>query len=58
MLNFDKSIMSMKIVISPAKSLNFEKKVPTDSFSEAIFLKKAETIQKALKRKNQKNLWL
>lgn len=48
--------MSMKIVISPAKSLNFEKKVPTDSFSEAIFLKKAETIQKTLKKKKPKEL--
>lgn len=56
MLNFDKNIMSMKIVISPAKSLNFEKKVPTDSFSEAIFLKKAETIQKTLKKKKPKEL--
>ena len=31
----------MKIVISPAKSLNFEKELPTTTFSEPQFLKQA-----------------
>ena len=46
----------MKIVISPAKSLNFEKAVPTDSFSEPQFLKQATTIQNTLKKKKPKQL--
>lgn len=46
----------MKIVISPAKSLNFEKKIPTDIFSEPRFLKHATTIQNTLKKKNPKEL--
>lgn len=46
----------MKIVISPAKSLNFEKELPTQRFSEPQFLKQAETIQKSLKKKKPKVL--
>jgi uncharacterized protein len=46
----------MKIVISPAKSLNFEKELPTIRYSEAEFLKQAETIQKTLKKKKPKAL--
>jgi cytoplasmic iron level regulating protein YaaA (DUF328/UPF0246 family) len=46
----------MKIVISPAKSLNFEKELPTNRFSEAKFLKQATTIQKTLKKKKPKQL--
>ena len=46
----------MKIVISPAKSLNFEKEVPTLICTEPLFLKQAETIQKTLKKKKPKQL--
>ncbi|MCX6171453.1 MAG: peroxide stress protein YaaA [Flavobacterium sp.] len=46
----------MKIVISPAKSLNFEKEVPTLSFTEPQFLKQATTIQNTLKKKKPKQL--
>ena len=46
----------MKIVISPAKSLNFEKEVPVATFSEPQFLKQANTIQKTLKKKKPKVL--
>lgn len=46
----------MKIVISPAKSLNFEKELPTAAFSDAKFLKEATTIQRTLKRKKPKEL--
>ena len=46
----------MKIVISPAKSLNFEKEVPTTTFSEPQFLKQATTIQRTLKKKKPKEL--
>ena len=46
----------MKIVISPAKSLNFEKVVPTSTFTEPQFLKQANTIQNTLKKKKPKQL--
>ena len=46
----------MKIVISPAKSLNFEKELPTTIFSEPQFLKQAATIERTLKKKKPKAL--
>lgn len=46
----------MKIVISPAKSLDFEKPVPTKDTTDFVFLKEAETINKALKKLKPKNL--
>jgi len=46
----------MKIVISPAKSLNFEKELPISRFTEPKFLKEATTIQKTLKKKKPKQL--
>ncbi|MDC3387883.1 peroxide stress protein YaaA [Flavobacteriaceae bacterium] len=39
----------MKIVISPAKSLDFETQLPTSKVSEAPFLDQAELINKSLK---------
>lgn len=46
----------MKIVVSPAKSLNFEKELPTAKHSEASFLKEARQVHKALKQKTPKEL--
>ncbi len=46
----------MKIVISPAKSLNLESALPFDTFSEPQFLKQATTIQRTLKKKKPKAL--
>jgi cytoplasmic iron level regulating protein YaaA (DUF328/UPF0246 family) len=46
----------MKIVISPAKSLNFEKELPTTAYTEPIFLKEARQIQKVLKKESPKEL--
>ena len=46
----------MKIVISPAKSLNLEKELPTKLHTESMFLKQAETIQKTLKKQKPKQL--
>lgn len=46
----------MKIVISPAKSLDFETKVPTSQFTEGIFLKEAEKLNAILKKKSPKKL--
>jgi len=46
----------MKIVISPAKSLDFETQVPTTKFTEGIFLNEAEKLNSVLKKKTPKKL--
>lgn len=46
----------MKLVLSPAKSLDFETKLPTKKTSEALFLKEAEDINKKLKQTSVKEL--
>jgi uncharacterized protein len=46
----------MKIVISPAKSLNFDTPLPTSQFSESFFLKESRQIHKVLKQKKPKEL--
>lgn len=46
----------MKIVISPAKSLNFESELPTDQYSQAVFLKESERLNKLLKKKSARSL--
>jgi len=46
----------MKIVISPAKSLDFESKLPTKEFSQPYFLKEAEQLNKVLAKKKPKAL--
>ncbi|MCQ0113087.1 peroxide stress protein YaaA [Zhouia amylolytica] len=46
----------MKLVISPAKSLDFETHVPTAINSEACFLGEAERINKLLKKKSARSL--
>ena len=46
----------MKIVISPAKSLDFETQAPTNEFTECIFLKESEKLNKVLKKKSPKVL--
>lgn len=46
----------MKIVISPAKSLNFESELPTQTFSVAAFLKEARQVHKELKKLKPKDL--
>jgi uncharacterized protein len=42
----------MKILLSPAKSLNFEKPLPTKNFSESLFLKQSRQVHKVLKQKS------
>jgi cytoplasmic iron level regulating protein YaaA (DUF328/UPF0246 family) len=44
----------MKIVISPAKSLNFETELPTLKYTEPAFLKESRQIKKVLKQSLQK----
>lgn len=46
----------MKIVISPAKSLDFESKVPTSKATEGEFLSEAERLNKLLKKKSARGL--
>ena len=46
----------MKIVISPAKSLDYTTVLPTQRFTEPQFLDKTNTIQKTLKKKKPKDL--
>jgi cytoplasmic iron level regulating protein YaaA (DUF328/UPF0246 family) len=46
----------MKIVISPAKSLDFETKVPTTQFTEGVFLSDAQKLNLVLKKKSPKKL--
>ncbi len=46
----------MKLVLSPAKSLNFESPLPTNRTSEGNFLKEAERLNKLLKKKSARSL--
>ena len=46
----------MKIVISPAKSLNFEKELPTAQHTEPSFLKESRVVHKILKDKKPAEL--
>ncbi|MFB9054366.1 peroxide stress protein YaaA [Formosa undariae] len=46
----------MKLVISPAKSLDFDRKLPSNVSTEAIFLKEAERLNKVVKKKSAKDL--
>jgi len=46
----------MKLVISPAKSLDYTSSLPTERFTQPVFLEYSEKIQKILKKKSAKNL--
>ncbi|RIA08919.1 hypothetical protein OE09_0744 [Flavobacteriaceae bacterium MAR_2010_72] len=46
----------MKLVLSPAKSLDYESKLPTAKWSEACFLNEAERLNKLLKKKSARSL--
>lgn len=46
----------MKLVLSPAKSLNFESTLPTNQTSEGCFLKEAERLNRLLKKKSARSL--
>ncbi len=48
--------MTMKIVISPAKSLDWETALPTDRYSEPHFVQEAERLGKELQKKSQRSL--
>ncbi|MDY8134210.1 peroxide stress protein YaaA [Aquimarina sp. 2201CG5-10] len=46
----------MKIVVSPAKSLDFETVLPTKKYTEPVFLSEAEKLNVILKKKTPKKL--
>ncbi len=46
----------MKLVVSPAKSLDFDSKLPTNQTTEAQFLKQSERLNTLLKKKSAKKL--
>ncbi len=46
----------MKIVISPAKSLDFENEAPVKEYTQSIFLKEATTLNNVLKKMTPKKL--
>jgi uncharacterized protein len=46
----------MKLVLSPAKSLNFEGKLPTSLTTASCFLKESERLNKLLKKKSARSL--
>ena len=46
----------MKIVVSPAKTLDYETKLPTNRATKPDFLDEAETLNKKLSRKTKKEL--
>lgn len=46
----------MKIVVSPAKSLDYESKLPTTRGTQPLFLEEAETLNKKLERKTKKEI--
>jgi hypothetical protein len=46
----------MKLVLSPAKTLNFERSLPITETSESCFLKESERLNKLLKQKSARSL--
>jgi len=46
----------MKLVLSPAKSLDYESKLPTTKSTKACFLSQAERLNKLLKKKSARSL--
>ena len=46
----------MKILISPAKSLDFESPLPTEQFTKSSFLKQSKEVNAAVKQKSPKEL--
>ena len=46
----------MKLVISPAKSLDFTRSLPVESNSNACFLKESENLNNILREKSPKEL--
>src|SRR5690606_13554715 len=47
---------TMKLVLSPAKTLDYETELPTDKTTQPVFLKQSERLNKVLKKKSVKAL--
>ena len=47
---------TMKIVISPAKTLDYQTKVPTNTYTQPVFLEESEKLVNVLKKKSKKQL--
>lgn len=54
--NIESKFIRMKILLSPAKSLDFESKIPAKTHSIPNFLDEAERINKLLKKKSARSL--
>ena len=52
----DQYFINMKIVISPAKSLDFETPLPNEQFTESLFSKESKIINKVIKLKSPNEL--
>ena len=50
------NIDRMKLVLSPAKSLDYDRKLPTSLHTEACFLSDSERLSKLLKKKSARSL--
>lgn len=46
----------MKIIISPAKSLDFETEMPTDRFTRSAFMKESKLVNSIIRKKSPKEL--
>ena len=46
----------MKIIISPAKSLDFETEMPTERFTKSAFMKESKLVNNIIKKKSPKEL--
>ena len=46
----------MKIVLSPAKSLDFESQLPTEKFTKSAFMKQSKEVNAVIKKKSPKQL--
>ncbi|HKJ06493.1 MAG TPA: peroxide stress protein YaaA [Flavobacteriaceae bacterium] len=46
----------MKIVVSPAKTLDFETELPTKKYTQSVFLDEAEKLNEVLQKKSPKQL--
>ncbi len=46
----------MKIILSPAKSLDFEVKAPVENYTQPVFLEQSQKLNNALKKKSAKQI--
>lgn len=54
--NLDRQIPIMKIIVSPAKTLDYESELPTKKHTQPVFLTQSRTVHKVLKTKKPAEL--